>query len=59
MISSWVPSNRIWAKSWVPDEEISGMLIPHGEAYSINEYFTDKETGILINSLLSKAYILI
>jgi homospermidine synthase len=48
MISSWVPSNRIWAKTWVPNEEVSGMLIPHGEAYTINEFLYDKETGYKI-----------
>jgi len=29
----------------VPFEDIEGALIPHGEAYTIREFFSDKETG--------------
>jgi len=39
------PSVRTWANSWVPNQNIKGCLIPHGEAYSINEYLHDPETG--------------
>ena len=39
------PSTLTWANSWVPNQNVKGVLIPHGEAYTINEYLTDKETG--------------
>ncbi|CAD8110027.1 unnamed protein product [Paramecium primaurelia] len=44
-IVSKIPSVNIWAKSWVPNEDITGVLIPHGEAYSIQDYLSDPETG--------------
>jgi homospermidine synthase len=31
---------RTWVRSWVPDCEIVGMVIRHGEAFSISEYLT-------------------
>lgn len=31
---------NIWMKSWVPDENIIGMAITHGESLSINEYLS-------------------
>lgn len=31
---------RTWVRSWVPHEEIVGMVIRHGEAFSISEYLT-------------------
>lgn len=34
-IVSTKPSVNTWAKSWVPNQDITGVLIPHGEAYSI------------------------
>lgn len=39
------PSVRTVANSWVPCENIKGVLIPHGEAYSIQDYLRDPETG--------------
>ncbi|CAD8210363.1 unnamed protein product [Paramecium octaurelia] len=44
-IVSRKPSVQTWAKSWVPNEDIKGVLIPHGEAYSIQDYLSDPETG--------------
>lgn len=44
-ISSWIPSTQVWANSWVPNQNIQGSLIPHGEAYTINDYLHDPETG--------------
>ena len=35
----------MWANSWVPNQNIKGSLIPHGEAYTINDYLFDPETG--------------
>ena len=29
-----------WVKSWVPSGPITGMVIRHGEAYSISNYLT-------------------
>jgi homospermidine synthase len=29
-----------WVRSWVPSGEIKGMLIRHGEAYSLSHYLT-------------------
>ena len=31
---------RTWVRSWVPAGEIVGMVIRHGEAYSISDYLT-------------------
>ena len=31
---------RTWVRSWVPDFEIVGMVIRHGEAFSISEHLT-------------------
>ena len=31
---------RTWVRSWVPYSEIVGMVIRHGEAFSISEYLT-------------------
>lgn len=45
LIMSWGPSTHTWAKTWVPRQDIKGVLIPHGEAYSIRDYLSDKETG--------------
>jgi len=44
-IMSWAPSEHYIAKSYVPFKDTLGMLIPHGENYSIRENFYDKETG--------------
>lgn len=34
-----------WVRSWVPDEEIIGMVIRHAEAISISNHLTIKEKG--------------
>jgi len=39
---SWVPSVMISGKSWVPDQDINGILIPHGEAFTIPQFLHDK-----------------
>jgi len=44
-IMSWAPSYLYAAKSYVPFENTEGLLIPHGEAFTIRDFFTDKETG--------------
>ncbi len=31
---------RTWVRSWVPHEEIVGMVVRHGEAFSISDYLT-------------------
>jgi homospermidine synthase len=36
---------RTWVRSWVPDCETVGMVIRHGEAFSISEYLTVEEGG--------------
>jgi len=36
---------RTWVRSWVPCGEIVGMVIRHGEAFSISEYLTVIENG--------------
>ena len=42
---SFGPSTNTWAKSMVPYEEICGVLIPHGEACSIQHYLSDPVTN--------------
>jgi len=44
-IMSWGPSKNYIAKSWNPFEDYEGLLIPHGEAFTINEFLTDKDSG--------------
>ena len=34
-----------WVRSWVPHEEIIGMVIRHAEAISISDYLSVKENG--------------
>ncbi len=36
---------RTWVRSWVPNEEIVGMVIRHGEAFSLSEYLTVTDNG--------------
>lgn len=36
---------KTWVRSWVPCGEITGMVIRHGEAFSIPEYLTVSENG--------------
>jgi homospermidine synthase len=35
----------IEGKSWVPFEDTEGLLIPHGEVFTIRDFFHDPETG--------------
>jgi len=37
-----------WVRSWVPSEEIIGMVIRHAEAISISDHLTVKEKGKII-----------
>ena len=37
-----------WVRSWVPDEEIIGMVIRHAEAISISSHLTVKEKGKIV-----------
>lgn len=37
---------RTWVKSWVPAGPILGMVIRHGEAFSISEYLTVSDNGL-------------
>lgn len=37
---------RVWVRSWVPSGEILGMVIRHGEAFSISERFTLYPDGV-------------
>ncbi|MCZ7647244.1 MAG: saccharopine dehydrogenase NADP-binding domain-containing protein [Planctomycetota bacterium] len=37
-----------WVRSWVPCGEITGMVVRHGEAFSISEYLTVLENGVPI-----------
>jgi homospermidine synthase len=39
---------RTWVRSWVPCGEIVGMVIRHGEAFSISEYLTVTRHGTAI-----------
>ncbi len=36
---------KTWARSWVPSGEITGMVIRHGEAFSISDRLTVWENG--------------
>jgi homospermidine synthase len=36
---------KTWVRSWVPQGEITGMVIRHGEAFSISDYLTVWEEG--------------
>jgi homospermidine synthase len=36
---------RTWVRSWVPSGETVGMVIRHGEAFSISEYLTVHDAG--------------
>jgi homospermidine synthase len=39
------PGCRTWVRSWVPCGDIVGMVIRHGEAFSISESLTVEENG--------------
>jgi homospermidine synthase len=34
-----------WVRSWIPDEEIVGMVIRHGEGYGLSQFLTIWEDG--------------
>lgn len=40
------PGCRTWVRSWVPAGPITGMVIRHGEAFSISDYLTVYEDGV-------------
>jgi homospermidine synthase len=42
------PGASTWVRSWVPNFEITGMVIRHGEAFTISDYLTvwDKEKAL-------------
>ncbi len=42
------PGCRTWVRSWVPCGEIVGMVIRHGEAFSISEALTVTEGGLAV-----------
>jgi homospermidine synthase len=60
LFSTYPPSNgrnqiflsqmgmNTWVRSWVPDEEIIGMVIRHAEAISISQHLTVKEKGKIV-----------
>ena len=37
-----------WVRSWIPNEEIVGMVIRHGEAFGISDKYTLKKDGKII-----------
>ncbi|CAB4566214.1 MAG: homospermidine synthase [Actinobacteria bacterium] len=37
------PGVKTWVRSWVPDSEYIGMVIRHGEAFTITEHLTVKD----------------
>jgi homospermidine synthase len=39
------PGCRTWVRSWVPAGDITGMLVRHGEAFSISDHLTVWEDG--------------
>ncbi|MHB8691446.1 MAG: saccharopine dehydrogenase C-terminal domain-containing protein [Solirubrobacteraceae bacterium] len=42
------PGCRTWVRSWVPCGEIVGMVIRHGEAFSISQQLTVEDEGIAV-----------
>lgn len=42
------PGCQTWVRSWVPCGEIVGMVIRHGEAFSISDYLTVREGGAAV-----------
>lgn len=58
VIPSHGPKNQIflnqmgmntWVRSWIPDEEIVGMVIRHGEAFGISDRLTVWENGQVVH----------
>jgi homospermidine synthase len=42
------PGCRTWVRSWVPAGDITGMLVRHGEAFSISDHLTVWEDGAAV-----------
>lgn len=42
------PGCRTWVRSWVPSGDIVGMVIRHGEAFSISEALTVETGGVAV-----------
>lgn len=42
------PGCRTWVRSWVPCGEIVGMVIRHGEAFTISNHLTVVENGVAV-----------
>lgn len=39
------PGATTWVRSWVPSQENTGMVVRHGEAFTISDYLTVWENG--------------
>lgn len=39
---------KTWVRSWVPSGEITGMVVRHGEAFSLSDYLTVREGDVAI-----------
>lgn len=39
---------KTWVRSWVPSGDITGMVIRHGEAFSLSEYLSVYDDGLLL-----------
>ncbi len=39
------PGAATWVRSWVPEQENTGMVVRHGEAFTISDYLTVWENG--------------
>ena len=39
------PGATTWVRSWVPNQENTGMVVRHGEAFTISDYLTVWENG--------------
>ncbi len=37
-----------WVRSWVPNYEIQGMVVRHGEAFTISDKLTVRENGVAV-----------
>ncbi|MDD1724196.1 MAG: saccharopine dehydrogenase NADP-binding domain-containing protein [Methanospirillum sp.] len=37
-----------WIRSWIPDEEITGMVIRHGEAFGLSDRWTVRKNGEVV-----------
>jgi len=39
------PGATTWVRSWVPNMETTGMVVRHGEAFTISDFLTVRENG--------------